>query len=250
MTATLRTIAAHALAFWRRDSALLLPLSGLFVFVPQYAVLLLIPPMPANPPGGAMEAWSKALEPWVALYAGWYILAVVVAQYGSLAIVSAYAQPRLPIGGAMARAARLLLRSVLATLLVTLPCGTALLLSLGIPGAPLVVVPGIVYILARTVLTGAVVLGEPATGAAAAVVRSWRLTRGHALAVTLLVGGLLLAGQTLGAVVVLVERGVRSGPFANPVLLAMIDALAAGVTWAAAVALALVQVALYRRLAR
>jgi hypothetical protein len=240
----------HVAALWRGDRAMLLPLAGLLLFLPQYAVLLLIPPMPASAPGGTMETWSRALEPWVARYGAWYVVAHFVAQYGALAIVSLYAHPPLALGGAMARAARLFPRSLLATMLVTLPLGVAALLSLGAAVAPFIVLPGIVYVLARTVLTGAIIVGEPGTGAVAAIGRSWRLTRGHALAITFLVGAVLLGGQALGTMVVIVDRALRAGSLANPVLLAMVDAVAAGVTGAAGLVLALVQVVLYRRLAR
>jgi hypothetical protein len=250
MRQALGPIMAQVASTWRRDRAVLWPLAGLLLFLPQYAVLLLIPEMPINPPGGTMQTWSIALEPWVARYFGWYIAAYLLAQYGGLSVVSLYAHPRLPLGGAMARAARLFPRSVLATILVTLPCAIVALLSLGIPLASILIVPAIVYVLARTALSGAVIVGEPGTGAAAAVARSWRLTRGPALAVALLVGAVVIGGQALGGIVVAIERAVAAGPFANPVLVAMIDAVAAGVTGAAALALALVQVVLYRRLAR
>jgi hypothetical protein len=135
-------------------------------------------------------------------------------------------------------------------MLVTLPCGVAALVSLSVPMLPVVVLPGIVYVLARSTLANPVILGERGTGAVGAIARSWQLTRGHGLAVALLVGAITIGGQALGAAIVAVERGIRGGGLANPVLLAMIDALAAGIAWAAGLALALVQVALYRRLAR
>lgn len=250
MTLDLSGTLAQARELWRRDRRILLPLSALFVFLPQYAVLLLIPPIPATQAGASVEAWGQALEPWIASYGGWYVLATLLAQYGALATVSLYAPPAPATGAAMARAGRLFPRALLAGLLVTLPCGIAALLALSVPLLPVVVLPGIVYVLARAALANPVILAEPGTGAVAAVARSWRLTSGRGLAIALLVGAIMVGGQALGALIVAVERGVRAGAFANPVLLAMVDALAAGVAWAAALALALVQVVLYRRLAR
>jgi hypothetical protein len=250
MTARLSGVLTAARALCRRDSGLLVPLSGLFIFLPQYAVLLLVPPVPAAGPDTSVETWGKALEPWVASYGGWYVLATLLAQFGALAIVSLYAAPVLATGAATARAARLYPRALLAGLLVTFPCGAAALVSLSVPFLSVFVLPAIVYVLARSTLANPVILAERGTGAAGAIVRSWRLTRAHGLPVATLVGAIIIGGQVLGAVAVAVDRGVRAGAFANPVLLAMVDAFAAGVAWAASLALALVQVVLYRRLAR
>lgn len=250
MTADLSGVASAARGLWRRDRHLLAPLTGLFLFLPQFAVLLLVPPLPTVDPATGAEGWGKVLEPWVAAYGGWYIAATLLAQFGAFAVVSLYMPPVPTVGRAMARAGLLFPRALLAGLLVTFPCGVAVLLSLSVPLLPALVVPGIVYVLARTTLAGAVILAERPIGAAQALTRSWRLTAGRGLPVALLVGAILVGGQVLGAIVVGLERGVRASNLANPVLLAMVDATAAGVTWAAATALALVQVVLYRRLAR
>jgi hypothetical protein len=250
MTADLAGIVAEARGLWRRDGALLAPLSGLFLFLPQFALLLLVPPLPPVDRAAGPEGWGKLLEPWVQTYGGWYVVGTLVAQFGALAVVSLYMPPVPTLGRAMARAGLLLPRALLAGLLVTFPCGVALLLSLSVPLLPAVVVPGILYVLARTTLAGAVILAERPIGAAQALTRSWRLTAGRGLPVAMLVGAILVGGQVLGAIVVGLERGVRASSAANPVLLAIVDATAAGVTWAAATALALVQVVLYRRLAR
>ncbi len=250
MTRDLAGVLGQAGTLWRRDRAILLPVSGLFVFLPQYAVLLLIPAMPQTAAGASMEAWGQALEPWLARYGGWYVLATVIAQFGALASVSLYAPPVPAAGAAIARALRLFPRALLASILVALPCGAAAMIALPIPLAPLVVFPLIVYALARTALAGPVILGETGTGAVAAIARSWALTRGRGLGIALLVGAIMIGGQALGAIFVSIDRGLRAAGAANPIALALVDALAAGAVWAAALALALVQVVLYRRLAR
>ena len=250
MTGDLARALAEARALWRRDSALLWPLSALFVLVPQYAILLLVPAMPESAAGVSVEAWSKALEPWIARYGGWYVLATLLGQYGALAVVSLYAPPVPAVGSAMGRAALLFPRALLAGLLVAMPCGAAALAALSVPLLPLVVLPGVVYVLARVTLANPIILGERPIGAAAALARSWRLTAGRGLPVALLVGSITIGGQAVGALIVSLERGVRASALANPVLIAMVDACAAGVAWAAALTLALVQVVLYRRLAK
>lgn len=250
MTRNLPGAVAEARQLWRHDRALLLPVSALPIFLPQYAALLLIPPMPASDPATGVDAWERALEPWVASYGGWYVLATLMAQFGALSVLSLYMPPQPPAGAAMARAARLFPRVLLAGLLVTFPGGVLALLSLSVPALPLLVLPALVYALARTALAAPVILAERGTGAVAAVIRSWRLTRGRGLAVAALVGAVMLGGQAGGALLVRVEQAVRASAFANPVLIALVDAGAAAVTWGAALALALIQVVLYRRLAR
>ncbi len=250
MRLDLSGVLAGARQLWRSDRAILLPLSALFVFLPQFAVLLLVPEVPEPSPGMSPGEWGAALEPWTASYGGWYLLATLLPQYGALALVALYMPPAATAGRAMARATRLFLRALLAGLLVTVPSGIAALMALSVPALALVVTPAIVYLLARTTLANPIILAERGTGAIAAVIRSWQLTRGLGLALALLVGGILIGGQALRAVMAAVDAAVRAGPFANPVLLAMIDAAAAGFVWVAMLALALVQVVLYRRLAR
>ncbi|HEX8486207.1 hypothetical protein [Sphingomonas sp.] len=250
MTLDLAASLRHARALWRADRAILWPLSGLLIFLPQYAVLLLIPPMPASAPGATVETWGKALEPWIASYGAWYVAVAAIGQFGALAIVSLYALPPRTAGGALARALLLFPRLLLASAVVMIPCAAALLLALSVPLAPLVAIPALVYVLARTALVGPIITGDRRTGAVAAVVRSWRLTQGHGLQIALLVGAIMVGGQALGTIAVTIEQAVRAGAFSNPVLLAMIDAVAAAAAWAAALALALVEVVLYRRLVR
>ena len=108
----------------------------------------------------------------------------------------------------------------------------------------------IFYVLARTCLVAPVIAAERGVGAVAAVVRSWALTRGRGIAIALLVGGITVTGQLAGAVIVAIDRALKDAGTGNPVVLAMVDAGAAGAAWAAALALALSQVVLYRRLAR
>ncbi|HEU0066583.1 MAG TPA: hypothetical protein VFQ57_05015 [Sphingomonas sp.] len=250
MTIDLAGMLRHVRALWTRDRAILLPLSGLFMFLPQYGALLLIPPMPASEPNGSVQAWTAALEPWVATYGGWYVLATLSGQFGALAVVSLYAHPPLTTGGALLRALRLFARVMLANILVTLPCGAVALASMPLSFAPFFVLPAIVYVLARTMLIAPVIVGEPRTSAIAAIGRSVALTKGRGMPLALLVGAIMVGGQAMGTLIIAIDRAVRIGPFGNRVLIATIDGLAAGVAWAAALLLALVHVAVYRRLAR
>lgn len=253
MSIALAQVLRNGWAVWRRDRSLLAPLSGLFFFLPQYAVLLLVPPAPRidadNP--AARDAWSAALGDWFAAHGALFLGAALLTQFGTLAIAALYlSDPPVTLSGALGRALRLLLRYVLATLMIALPIGFIALLLLPIPGGLALAIAPIFYLLGRVCLTAPAIVAERATGAITAITRSWLLTRGHGLALTLLVGGITLAGQVIGAVLIAADAALKQIGAANPVVLAMIDAGAAASTWASMLALALVEVVLYRRLAR
>lgn len=254
MTIHPRVVLRAALSLWRRDRQVLAPLSGLFVFLPQYAVLLLVPEAPRigdRTDAAAMTAWGNALSDWFAGNGALYVGAMVLAQFGALAIIAAYlTRPVVTVGGALRRALILLLRYLLASILVSMPLGLLALLALPLPGGILLAMVPIFYILGRTSLVAPILVAERTRGAMAAVVRSWTLTRGHGVMMALLIGGLTVAGQVAGAMIVAVDHAFKTQGMANPVVIAVVDAGAAGMTWASALALALVEAILYRRFAR
>ena len=94
------------------------------------------------------------------------------------------------------------------------------------------------------------IVAERGTGVWAALARSWALTSGRGIPVAMLVGSLTVTGQLVASIVVAIDHVLTLGGMGNPVTLAIVDAGAAGATWASAVALALVEVVLYRRFAR
>lgn len=240
----------QAIALWRRDRPILLPLTGLFIFVAQYAALLLIPafPQPAGEGAAGAAAWQAALEQWMGRYGAGFLSATLIAQFGAFVVVTLYcAAPRPAVGEGMVKALSLFLRYLLASAIVTFPCAMGALAAMAVPGGLAFAFLPIMWILARTALMGPVIVAER-RGAVAAVMRSWALTTGHGLSVTLIVGSILLTGQLVGSVVLALESGIGTGA-ANPVVRALIDGGAAGVSWAAATMLSLVIVTLYRRLA-
>lgn len=255
MTLDLAAVLRAGRALWRRDGSILAPLSGLLLFLPQWAVLLLVPELPRIGGGAedaaAINAWMDALGAWFAAHGALYLLAMVLAQFGTLAIAALYlADPAADTRGALVRALRLLPRYLLLSLMVSLPLGTLALIALPLPGGLLFALVPIFFVLGRACLAGPVIVAERGTGAIAAIARSWALTRGHGIAIGLLVGGLGLTGQLVGAVIVAVDHVLKGAGMGNPVTLAVVDAGAAAATWASALALALVQVILYRRLSR
>lgn len=242
-------------ALWRRDRTVLAPLSGLLLFVPQWAVLLLVPEAPRIAEGAdraaALAAWGDALSAWFAAHGALHLAALLLSQFATIAVATLYlSRPAVDTGGALLRALRLLFRYLLAGLLVALPLGVIVWAAMVVPAGMLLAMVPIFYILGRTCLVAPVIAAEHGTGAPAAIVRSWALTRGRGIALAMLVGGITAAGQLAASVVLAIDHTLKAGGIANPVMLAIVDAGAAAATWAAALALALVEVILYRRLTR
>lgn len=250
---------ADAVSAWRRDTALLAPIAGLTMFLPQFAVLLLVPSLGhalpdlalttdgGQPDPAAVEAMSNAIGDWLARYGGWYVAASIAGMFGALAVMALYlATGRPTVKTALARAAALLLRYVLASILVGIAA-----LSVLLPGAAArlllaVLLPVAFYVLGRTMLAGPAIVASAPIGAVAAIGRSWALTRGHGWVLGATYAAPLFAAQLIGGA--LLSLGTMGG--GNPVIAAIVGGLAALVLTTAALTLALIEIALYRRLAR
>lgn len=259
MTLDLPAVLREAAARWRLDRALLLPIAGLFLFVPQWAVLLFVPDAPQvvtdTGDAAAVMAWAEAVQRWMQNYGPLYLGAFVIAQWGQLAVIALYlggggAAERPTVGGALARAGRLLIRYVLAELLVSMPLGAAVLAGSVAPPLLLLVVPALIYVLGRTVLVGPALLTRRPLGAVRAVATSWRWTRGHGTPLALLAGALVIGAPVLVGLVKAAGDAMSAAHLANPVVLAALDALAAAVAAGAMLALSMCVGVLYRRLAR
>ncbi|URW75960.1 hypothetical protein M9980_01635 [Sphingomonas donggukensis] len=251
------TAFGDAWAAWRRDTALLLPLAGLTMFLPQLAVLLLVPPLPpmATPEDGQMteaaaQAWADAFTLWAGQHGIWYALAPAVGLFGALAVMALYLDRQRPtLGGALARGAMLFLRYLLASILIAIAA-----IGILMPGAAsrlllaAMIAPAF-YILGRTMLAGPVIVAQAPVGAVAAIRRSWALTRGHGWMLAATYAAILMGAQLVGGVFLSLAAMGTGSAGANPVVATVFDGAAAVVTSAAALTLALVQVALYRRLA-
>lgn len=239
-----------AWTLWRRDRALLLPIAGLLMFVPQLALVLLVPPMPRPPAGdtspAAIDSWTQGFTAWAQANGGWYVLAPLATLMATLTLVALYTDRARPTAGqALARAAGLLLRYVLATILVTLPMGALLLAALPAPVLGYVLALPIFYIFGRTLLIAPVLVAERPIGAIAAVGRSWRLTAGQGLVLTGIYASVAVAGPLVGSVLLAVGEALP----ANPVITTIAGAAASAVAAAAGLTIALVQAVIYARLA-
>ena len=257
MTFTPFRVLRAARALWTRDRAVLLPLTGLFLFVPQWAILLLVPEVPAMVEAAdaeaAMTAWSAAISSWFAANALFYLVAGLLSQFGTLAVATLYLGSGAGSAGtAMARAAAVFGRYLLALMLVWIPLVLAGSVLLSAGGFGLVAAVGpLLYLLALALLMlvgPAIAAGE--SGAMRAVTRVWAITRGHRLQLVALAAILAIAAQVVAAVLLGIAHSLRAGGMENPVATALLDAGAAGASWASSVGLALSGVVAYRALVR
>lgn len=235
-----------AWGLFKRDRDLLLRIAGPFLFLPAFALALVVPdpPMPATEARGdeaQAMVWAQAVTDWAATNGGWYALAYAMSFFGMAAIYALHLdRDRVDIGTALKRCGVILPRYLLAMILVSLPAGAGLLLY-ALPG---------LYILGRTMLTGPVLVSEGPIGAFAAIRRSLSLTRGAGLQLMSLAAFSYLSGWLLGAPFMALDRAMRENGQANPVAIAIVDAGAAAAATASGLATALIAIAVYRRLFR
>lgn len=238
-------VLADAWSLFRRDADLLLRIAGPFLFLPAFALTLFVPPMPgpdrtiADPEAQA-QAWADTVTNWVGGYGAGFCAAYLLVYFGLAVIMALYCDPaHLDLRGAMRRAVRIYPRFLLAAILVSLPAGLGLWL----------IIPGL-YILGRTMLTAPILLAEPDAGAWRAIGRSLSMTRGSGLTLMGLAALVYLIGLLGGQPFMLLDTWMRTTGAANPVAVAIVDAAASAVAMVTQLALALVAVCAYRRLAR
>ena len=209
---------------------------GLFFFLPYFAVTLLVP-QAANPqgpdlaPGASPDAAARAaLDQITAAYAdNWpVLLGVTLIQFvGSLALLSLLGNPDSPtVGQALKRGlaavpayfAAQLLSAVFVAVAVGVPLG---LVSYVAPGFVVgVVLLGLmlaaIYFFVKFSLVAPVVAIEGVRNPVAALMRSWRLTKGNSFRIATFILLLFvtigivtaLASMVLGLVFALFDQGV------------------------------------------
>jgi hypothetical protein len=243
MTLDIVAVLKDAWEAWKRDRSVLAPLAGLFLFLPVYGLNLLLPPPPAgfddNASKAEQVAWAQSYLDWIGANGSWYLLVTVLVYFGLLTIYVFRLDPARPhLGGAMRRAGVLLLRYVLAMILVGIPAALGLMLF---------ILPGL-YVLARVMVTGPAIVAEAPIGASRAIGRSIALTKGHGFVLFGLAAITLIGGAVIAEPFLALDTAMRSGGADNPIVIALVDAAAAAATALSLLAMALTQVAVYRRL--
>lgn len=248
MTFGFRDLYRDAWTMWQRDRPAILPLAGLFQFVPQWALLLLIPSAPAAPDAvdaAAMEAFTTAFTGWVTAHGWWFIIGFALSMFCTLAIVAIEVdRTAATVGRAMLHASGLVLRYFLASVLVVLPATILVGPALALPAGSLVLGLLVVWLLARTMLIASVIVAERPIGAIKAIAASWRRTKGYGLMLASVLAVAIVGGQAVAGAVMRVAEPLAE----SPVAMAIAAGVAALAMTAASLASALLGVAAYRRL--
>ena len=243
MTLTSGRLLADVWMVFRREADLILRIGAPLLFVPAFALLLFTDPLPAWPGTGADEArmarWFTAFEAWGNANAHWYILAAIASVYGQATVATLLLNPaRMTVGEAMRAAGVRLPRYLLAGAIANLATGL---------GFAALILPGM-FLYARLVTVVPVVVAER-HGAVRSLGRSLRLTRGATLAI---LGALLMLFVMQWLAVspfAPIDRWLRAPGHDNPFVIAVVDAGIAAVEAAHTLAVLLLGVVVYRRLA-
>lgn len=243
MTLTLRTLIGAAWALARRERELVLAIAGLLVFLPALAVQLFVPappPLPDTGDAAAMQTWFDAIGVWGQPNAWWHIASRSVALVGLAAIVALCVDRDRPdTRGAITLSLALFLRIALAMVLVAIPVGF---------GMWLLLLPGL-YVQARLIAVLPVLIAERPTAAVAALARSMRLTRTSQFGLFGATTTLFLAQLLAITPLLSLDRWLRMPGHDNAAVTLAVDALLAIVTSGYQVAMVLVGIVAYRRLA-
>jgi hypothetical protein len=223
-------------ASWRRERALLLPVAGLFHFLPALALLLLLPQGPVTN-GGNDEAALDLLLAYAREHAG-AILAVNLVQLAGAAIllVLCLAPGRPSLGEAMRIALQRLPVFVAA----------ALLTWAALMAGALLILPAL-YLIGRLFLVGAAIGGE-GRGPVAAIVRSVELTHRRGWACFVAAALPFLAGQVVVSIAGGIDSAFAAAGAESGVVHIVFSAFAAAGATAAWLVALLLKIALYRRL--
>jgi len=245
MRLTLSNLLGDAWALFRRESDIVVRVGALFLFLPAFAVALLTKPFPAFPPPPRdeimLQAWVQAVNIWAGDNLVWHLLANGLGVFGLSVIALLLLAPDRPdVGTALGTGARLFPRFALASILTAFPIGLGVLL---------LILPGL-YAQARLIAVVPALAAEQPLAAVRGIGRSVRVTRGGSLAILGAVSGVFLMQLLATSPLLPIEAWLRAPDHENPFVLALVDALLAGIASAYHVGILLIGVVVYRRVGR
>lgn len=222
------------IALFRRHGSLAAALAGAFIFLPALLVGHFLPqPVPAED----MWAWLRELREYMAGNALWLLLQAVANSIGMIAILLlVFARQGTSVGGALAAALPILPFYFLAGLIANL---------IVFAGILLLIVPGL-YLFARMVPLGPVVVAENQRNPLKAIGRAFEVTRGKGWAVL----GLVVLVAIPGAILIQVVNALLGIAFRIAAGEKVATLLSLIVTSATAAALTLVLLFLYAAIYR
>ncbi|KQM41505.1 hypothetical protein [Sphingomonas sp. Leaf10] len=234
----------EAVAIWRRDRQVILAVAGMFFFLPNLALSLLLTTARTQLSIDAAAATDDramlaVMQAQLIENAPWFALQLLIEVIGVAVLLTLLLDARRPtVGEALRSVVRRLPVLVAATLLVNVAKSVGLLLLL---------LPGL-YVIGRVFVVLPVLIAEPQRRFGDAMTRALTLTRGHVLQLVSLSAMLYFGGQLVALLLTSTANAVsRSG--GNPVTMAMLATAIAFVGAALSTAFALVRATVYRRLA-
>lgn len=226
---------AKAMLGGQRD--ILLTVAGAFFLLPALLLATLAPI--ALAPGASSAEAIAAYQAWTAANWPWILASALAAGVGRLAILILLLAPERPtVGQALAAGAALLIVAFVLNVLIGLIVGVGLLF---------LIVPGL-YLIGRTFLAEAALVGERLRGPIAPLRRGVEISRGNGWRIFFAVAIVFLAVQLLGMVVswvVAIIAALGGGGAVTTFLAGFISALTGA---AASLLLLLMAVAMYRQL--
>lgn len=236
MTMTLGALIAQSGALWRSERALLVPLAGVFFFLPMLGTILLL--AASGFPGDAQpEQMRAALEAFYAANIVPLLLVNLALDFGAFAVLNLFLQ-----GGGRTLGEVLVIAVRRFLPFLVLGFFTGLLFAVGLS---LFVLPG-VFIFLRTWLAGAAYAAVPEAGMLAALRSGWRQTAGLGWVTLLAAAALVMLAALLAIFVSTLPLGLASRLAGASVVTTISYVVAAAVGGAAWLALAILRVAAYR----
>jgi hypothetical protein len=224
MKPTIAGVLADARALWRRERALLLPLAGMFFFVPMLGMALLLTGMRLSSDAAPEQAWAATMAFYEANLPVFFVIELVL-NFGTFAVLNLFLQGN---GRTLGEVLVLTLRRFLPFLAISI--ATRFLFGLGFS---LFIVPGLL-IFTRTWLVAPAYAAHPEQGIGAALRRGWRASAGvNGLVVLAMAAGAFFVSLTVGvfalAVATLIAGlvgGAAAATVAGYIALAAVGALA------------------------
>ncbi|KQN37096.1 hypothetical protein ASG37_05460 [Sphingomonas sp. Leaf407] len=230
----------EALGIWRRDRDMIVAVSGVFFFLPNFALALFLSrgdDLAAAQPGD-QQAMVDALQAYLVGNAHWLVLQAVAELVGIATLLALVLDPARPsVREALLAAFRRLPLLIVAMLLIY---------AAKLAGLLLFVLP-LLYVIGRVFVVLPVLIAEPQRRFGDAMQHAITLTAGQVVPL-LALSGLLYFGAQLVVLLLSGTAGAISSGGGNPVTLAMLSAAVAAVGAAMSVAFTLVRATVYRRL--
>lgn len=208
----------EAVALLRRNAGLLAVIGGVFFFLPYAAVIIGLPELSSVEQGGAQGDPDQMMAALADLYSNYWWVFVGLALIQGTGLLAMLAlvrrRPNPTVGEAIATGGKSVLSYIAAQILQSVAILTLALILVGVPAStgsvPLAVVGALIaivlffYIATKLSLIAPVIAIEGQLNPLAALVQSWRLTKGNSVRLFFFYLLLLVAFIVISTVITMV----------------------------------------------